>query len=431
MSFGTFAQKADDVLATAANGRKFTAENLSSEVQALYLKSAERIAKARTALLEQQIVDILLETEAAARKTNADKLLEMEVKSKVAAPTDAQIKAVYDANRASVGDKTLAEISPQIIAFLRREPEQKAYQNYVSQLKNKYKAALGKDVNSANLQPSEILATVGTKQITAADFDGKNKAALSDLEGNIYDAVRENLENVVASELLVAESVEKSVAPSDIIAKEVTNNLKEFSDEEREKFENALNQRLFKKYNAKFTLKKPAPFVQNISIDGDPSQGGKNAPVTVVMFSDFQCSACSATHPILKNVLAEYKDKIHFVVRDFPLMKIHENAFNAALAANAAHAQEKFFEYTDVLYRNQDKLDIESLKKYAADLGLNQKQFDLDLESKKYAAEIRKDLADGAKYGISGTPTIYVNGVKVRKLTASGFRNAIEEALGR
>ena len=431
MSFGTFAQKADDVLATAANGRKFTAENLSSEVQALYLKSAERIAKARTALLEQQIVDILLETEAAARKTNADKLLETEVKSKVAAPTDAQIKAVYDANRASVGDKTLAEVSPQIVAFLRREPEQKAYQNYVSELKNKYKVAPGKDVNSANLQPSEILATVGTKQITVADFEAKNKPALSDLEGNIYDAVRENLEDVVASELLVAESVEKSVAPSDIIAKEVTNNLKEFSDEERGKFENALNQRLFKKYNAKFTLKKPAPFVQNISIDDDPSQGGKNAPVTVVMFSDFQCSACSATHPILKNVLAEYKDKIHFVVRDFPLMKIHENAFNAALAANAAHAQGKFFEYTDVLYRNQDKLDIESLKKYAADLGLNQKQFDLDLESEKYAAEIRKDLADGAKYGITGTPTIYVNGVKVRKLTASGFRNAIEEALGR
>ena len=429
LSFSIFAQKADDVLATAANGKKFTAENLNAEVREAFLSLPNRIAKTRTALINQQIADVLLETEAAAQKTTVDKIYETDVKGKVTQPTDAQIKAVYEANRESVGNKTLEEVSPQIVAFLRREPEQKAYDNYVSQLRNKYKVVLGKDINAANLQSFERLATIGEKQITVADFDAKNKQNLSDLELNIYDAVRENLESAVASELLVAESVEMNVAPSDIIAKEVTNNLKDFSDEERAKFENALEQRLFKKYNAKFLLKEPAPFVQNIATDDDPSQGNKNAPVTVVMFSDYQCSACSAAHPILDKVLAEYKDKIHFVVRDFPLMKIHENAFNAALAANAANAQGKFFEYTDVLYQNQDKLGTQSLKKYAADLGLNQKQFDLDLTSEKYADEIRKDMADGAKYGIGGTPTIYVNGVKVRRLTASGFRNAIEKAL--
>ena len=431
LSFSIFGQKADDVLATAANGKKFTAENLDAEVRDAFLNFPERIAKARTALLNQQIADVLLETEAAQQKTTIDKLYEANVKGKIAEPTDAQIKAVFEANRESVGNKTLAEVSPEIIAFLRREPEQKAYENYVLELRTKYKVAFGKDVNALDLQPFERLATVGTKQITAADFDAKNKVRLSDLEGNIYDAVRENLENAVASDLLITEAAEINVAPSDIIAREITNNLKEFSAEEREKFTNALNQRLFKKYNAKFLLKAPAPFVQKISLDDDPSRGNKNAPVTVVMFSDFQCSACSAAHPILEKVLAEYKDKIHFVVRDFPLMKIHENAFNAALAADAANAQGKFFEYTDVLYNNQDKLDIKSLKKYAADLGLNQKQFDLDLTSEKYADEIRKDMADGAKYGISGTPTIYVNGVKVRRLTASGFRNAIEKALGK
>jgi protein-disulfide isomerase len=151
--------------------------------------------------------------------------------------------------------------------------------------------------------------------------------------------------------------------------------------------------------------------------------------VTVVMFSDFQCSACSATHPVLQKVLAEYGDKIRFVVRNFPLTTIHENAYQAALAANAANAQGKFFEYTEILYRNQDALDIESLKKYAGESGLNLSQFELDLQSERAAETLRKDMADGRSYGITGTPTIFVNGVKVRVITTDGFREAINKAL--
>jgi protein-disulfide isomerase len=116
-------------------------------------------------------------------------------------------------------------------------------------------------------------------------------------------------------------------------------------------------------------------------------------------------------------------------VRDYPLVQIHENAFQAALAAGAANAQGKFFEYTEVLYKNQNRLDVVSLKKYAGDLGLNLKQFELDLTNEKSAAEIRKDIADGKNYGIGSTPTIFVNGVKVRANTAESFRNAIERAL--
>jgi protein-disulfide isomerase len=127
--------------------------------------------------------------------------------------------------------------------------------------------------------------------------------------------------------------------------------------------------------------------------------------------------------------MAEYPGKIRFVVRNYPLMTLHENAFRAALAANAAHAQGKFFEYTEVLYRNQDALDDASLKKYAGELGLNLQQFELDFQSEKTSAAVRKDMADGKGYGITGTPTIYVNGVKVRVLTVDGFREAIDKAL--
>ena len=193
--------------------------------------------------------------------------------------------------------------------------------------------------------------------------------------------------------------------------------------------QNDLAKRLFKKYNANFLLKEPEPLVLNISIENEPAQGKPNAPVTVVMFTDFQCPACSAVYPVLKKVVLEYGDKVRLVVRDFPLVNLHENAFNAALAANAANAQGKFFVYKELLYKNQENLDKASLIKYAEQIGLNIEQFKLDLENKKFADEVRADMADGKSYGINATPTIFVNGVKVRELSAENFRNAIEKVL--
>lgn len=428
LSFNAYAQKSGEILATA-NGQNYTAADLAPEVRQEYENLPKTIANIRQSLLEQQISDILFEREAAAQKITVEKLIEREIKSKIAAPTDREIKAVYDANRAAVGDKTLEEVRPQIIAFLRREPEQKAFTEYLSNLKIKYKAMLGKNVNAPNLSRLEILATVADKQISAESYETRNKTMLSELEAEVYDHTREAIEQIVYSNLLAAEAKAQGIETSDFIAREITNKLKEFSDEERAGLENALREKLFAKYNAKFTIKEIAPVVQNISTDDDPAQGKTNAPVTVVMFTDFQCPACAATHPTLKKVLTEYADKVRFVVRDFPLVAVHENAFQAAVAAGAANAQGKFFEYTEILYKNQNALDAVSLKKYAADLGLNLKQFEADSAHQKIADEIRKDMEDGKRYGLSGTPTVFVNGVKVRHLSPENFRRVIDKAL--
>ncbi|MFN0140464.1 MAG: DsbA family protein, partial [Pyrinomonadaceae bacterium] len=134
---------------------------------------------------------------------------------------------------------------------------------------------------------------------------------------------------------------------------------------------------------------------------------------------------------VLKKVIAEFEGKIRFVVRDFPLESIHENAFAAARAAAAANAQGKFFELIELLYKNQEALDPASLKKYVAEIGLNPAQFEIDFNSPKVVEEIRKDVADGDALGISSTPTIFVNGRRVRHLSLDGFRSAIERALAK
>jgi len=427
-TFNLFAQTPNQILATA-NNQNYTSKDLAPEIGQALENLPATIADARKQLLEQQIVEILLETEAAAQKTTTEKLVETQVDNKIAKPTDKEIQAVYDANRAAVGDKTLEEIRPQIVNFLQREPRRKVFADFVSTLKIKYKAALGKDVNAPNLKPFEVLATVAGKQITAQSFETKNKSTLGDLQIDVYDAAREALEQIVFSNLLTVEAKALNIDASDLIAREISDKLKEFNDDERERLQSDLQKRLFQKYGAKFFIKEIAPVAQNVSVDDDPSQGAANAPVTVVMFSDFQCPACSAAHPVLKKVIAEYPNKIRFVERDFPLTQIHQNAFRAALAANAANAQGKFFEYIELLYNNQNRLDAASLKEYATRVGLDRKRFDADLDAEKFAAEVRKDLEDGKKYGIGGTPTIFVNGVKVRQLSAKAFRDAIEKAL--
>lgn len=428
-AFSVFAQKPDDALATSSL-RSFTVRDLSPEAQKSHRDLPATMANVRKQLVSQMLSEMLFEAEARSKNITVAKLIDDEM-AKVPVPTRAQINAVYEANRAALGNKTLQESTRQIVEFLRREPEEKALKAYADTLAAKYKAVFGKDVNDPALKPMESLFTVNDKSVSAGEFEGKYKILLFETKANLIDDVIDDLETNILNALIAEEARSENIDPSAFIGREITNKMREFSDGERADLQNALKKRLFAKYQVKILLRTPDPVVQNISPDDDPAQGPKTAPVTVVMFSDFQCSACARTHPVLKKVLAEYGDKVRFVVRDFPLENIHENAFAAAVAANAALRQSKFFEYTEMLYGNQETLDAASLKKYAADIGLNAKQFELDLSDEKIAAEIRKDIADGKSYGITGTPSIFVNGVKVRHLSAESFRTAIENSLKR
>lgn len=427
-SISISAQKPSETLATA-NGRSFTVQDLSSQVSEAWVKLPETLANARKELLEQKIEDILLNIETDAQKLSLEQLIKKEVAEKVAAPTEKEIKNIYEINRGQVGNATLEEVRPQIVGFLRQEPEKKAYANYLESLKKKYKIAYGKDVNSKTFTAGDVLATVGDRKITYEEFIKKNGLTLYEYEANVFDTVQNSLEQVVDSALFAAEAQSLEIATSDYIAREVTNKLKTYSDEETEIVQNALRKKLYPKYSVKFFTNEPKPFIQNISIDDDPIIGDKNAPVTVVMFTDFQCPACSTVDPILKSVIAGYGNKVRLVIRDFPLERIHENAFQSALAANAASMQGKFAEYKDLLYKNQDSLDTESLKKYAVNIGLNVKKFETDMADEKAVAEIRKDIAEGNIYGVSGTPSVFVNGYKIRGLSVKSFRKAIDRAL--
>ena len=415
------------VLASAA-GRSFYASDLSADARRIYEDSEQFIKKERERLLSDMINDAVLELEAKERKLTVAQVIQAEQK-KIPAPTDAEVKSVYDANAAALGNRPYEEVKKEIAEYMHGQAAQKLIAAFVEGLHTKHKATPGKDVNAFGLKPTEVLATVGTQSITLQEFEDKNKIALWDARMDIYEHLRGELEAIVLNVLVTEEAKARNIDAGELIAAEVTNKMRDYSDEERLALETGLRDRLFAKYKAAILLKEPTPIVLNISADDDPSFGNATAPVTVVMFTDLQCPACARTHPVLKKVLAEYGDKVRLVIRDFPLETVHPNAFQAAAAANAANAQGKFVEFSELLYRNQQALDRASLLKHAADLGLNMKQFELDFSGEKAAAEVRKDIADGKSYGINSTPTIYVNGVKVHRLSADGIRRAIDRAL--
>jgi len=167
-----------------------------------------------------------------------------------------------------------------------------------------------------------------------------------------------------------------------------------------------------------------------VSLDDDPVKGDPNAPITIIEFSDYQCPFCgkffSTTLPLIEKNYIE-TGKVKFVYRDFPIPSIHPNAVPAAMAAECADDQGKFWEYHDKLFENQrqwEGLDaqngVSTFEKYAEELGLDSDTFNTCLESAKYLEEVQKDLNDGISYGVTGTPGFFIGNEKIGFIKLSG-----------
>ena len=147
-----------------------------------------------------------------------------------------------------------------------------------------------------------------------------------------------------------------------------------------------------------------------ISTAGYPARGPATAPVTIVEFSDFECPFCGRLFPTLKAVEKIYLDRVRIVYRQFPLRRIHPLAQKAAEASLCAAEQGRFWEMHDSLFGDQEHLTIDALKGRAVELKLDTAAFNACLDSGKQAAAIDRDIADGTKAGVTGTPTMFING---------------------
>lgn len=171
--------------------------------------------------------------------------------------------------------------------------------------------------------------------------------------------------------------------------------------------------------------------VPNVSADDDPYWGPKDALVTVVEFADFQCPFCrrhaQETLPQLKE---RYGDKVRYVFRDFPIVDLHPASYASAEAAQCAFAQGGFWPFHELLFKKPEMPTRVDFMRYAAKAGLNAAAFKICVESRHFKDEVKADMDAGVAYGITGTPTFFVNGREIDGAASfSEFSRIIDEEL--
>lgn len=145
----------------------------------------------------------------------------------------------------------------------------------------------------------------------------------------------------------------------------------------------------------------------------DHHTGNMKASIILVEYGDFECPHCKHAHQLMKRLLKEKGDTLHFVFRNFPLREVHPNAYPSAIAAEAASRQNKFWEMHDLIFENQSSLSTDFLMSLAKQIGLDIRQFKSDMKSEAIRKKIDMDFESGIRSGVNGTPTFFLNGAYI------------------
>ena len=168
--------------------------------------------------------------------------------------------------------------------------------------------------------------------------------------------------------------------------------------------------------------------VYNLPVNNSATKGPADAPVTLMIFDDFQCPYCARLLPTLEKVMEAYPTQVRVVFKHFPL-NMHKFARQAAIASIAARNQGKFWPLHDQLFANYNQLNDDKIRQLAESVGLDMDRFDKDIANPALQQEIAADLQLGTDSGVRGTPAVYINGVQLKDRSIAGFRKAIDAEL--
>jgi len=291
----------------------------------------------------------------------------------------------------------------------------------------------------------EVLATIGSEQITLADVRARVGADLDKNETRYrrgqHRLVENTLQEIIRERVLLAEAKKRNLTVDQLVAAETGGSLEPteadvvawykanasrtggraldqirpqimdfLRGERRKEAVEKLEQRLNDENKVTINLE---PFTFTFNNEGAPKRGPAGATVTLVEFSDFQCPFCKKFFPVLKQVEQNFGDKIQIVYRQYPIPSLHPFAFKAAEASLCAQDQGKFWELHDLMFQEQERLAVKDLKVAAARLGMDQKKFDLCLDSGRYTERVQTDMDEGGRVGVTGTPALFLNGIPI------------------
>ena len=452
----TSVAQSEDLPATLAvvNGVTISTRDIEKTTGEQVRNLQGQFTEARKRELDLIINSKLLALEAQKRGITTTKLLQLEVVAKVKAPTQAEAQTFYDQNKARI-QEDFNSIKDDIVRYLLDERRRVEAKKFADGLR-----AAGKTVvNAPPATPQEnaVLAVVNGENITSGDVEDSLKALIFDVQEQVYTLRKNELELTINDTLLTQEAQKRKITTNALLDAEVKpkqvteEQARLFFDQNKERIsgdfaqtkdsivsylqqtelrlaERAFVEKLRAAASIQVFLKAPESPVFSISTKDQPSLGDDNAAVTIVAFTDYQCPSCASMHPALERVVKENAGKVRLVTRDFPLSQ-HADAFKAAEAAEAAREQGKYWEYIAVLMRNQSSLGVEKLKSFASELGLDRTRFDTALDSGKFAETVQRDVEDGMKLGLTGTPSLFINGRRVTAKTYEDLKASVDAAL--
>lgn len=286
---------------------------------------------------------------------------------------------------------------------------------------------------------SDVVATVNGVSITDADLTSAAQEELKQFDMQVYKIKKGALDTLIEQKLIEEAAKKDGKSVDEYVKINIDDKVKKAGDEELKTFydshkdqvggkafdevrdsisqfmdrsaaqdaRDALLTQLRKDATVSVTLEPPRATVE---AGDNPGIGPKNAVITIVEFTDYECPFCGRVRPTITQILDKYKDQVRYVLRDYPL-PFHGNAKKAAEGAHCAGDQDKYWELSKLLFQNQRALTVSELKKYAQTVGLNQAKFDKCLDSGKHAKKVDENQAYGAKVGVNGTPAFFVNGI--------------------
>jgi protein-disulfide isomerase len=308
--------------------------------------------------------------------------------------------------------------------------------------------------------PAPVVAVVNGKEISEQELLDRIRGEMLKLEAQMYEVRRNGTEELISEYLLEQAAKARGLTGDQLLQQEVDSKVGEVTAKEVDDFYAANQARIRKSLNevrpqilnylqqnklteARRTYLKGlrdtaqvkvylTPPLVEVSAEGAPFKGPLDAPITIVEFSDFQCSYCKRVLDVLHQVLERYPNKVKLAFRDFPILNIHPQAQKAAEAAHCAGEQGKFWEYHDLLFEKQDTIPTTDFAEHAKALGLDVTTFQACIDAQKYKEKVQRNYADGVKAGVSGTPAFFING---RLLSGAqpleAFRAVIDEELER
>lgn len=329
----------------------------------------------------------------------------------------------------------------------------------------------------ASMKEGQVLAKIEGESVSENELmswlTGPQKGAYIKAKTDLYQQQKSSLNEYVFGKLLEKFAKEKDKSADEILKSEVQDKVKPVSDAEAKKkydeiaeknkggrplppfddvksqiiqslnLQNEADQKeaffqtLTKKYSVTYYLNPPR---MEVDLGNNPVKGPKDAPITIVEFSDFECPFCEKGATTLAKVMDQYKGKIKLYFRDFPL-SFHKNAEAAAIAARCAGEQDKFWPYHDLLFEKQKEWAIKNdtsnqvqtkLVELAKSLKLKTEPFETCLKSEEHRKAVASDMQAGANAGVSGTPAFFVNGILLSgALPAEEFEKVIDEELAR